>query len=98
MGRNRGKTPKIEDEAMKREEVMTMLKQLSKDSSFQSLLYVTRKLGEIEGMISMQTEPASTLIHVQNDLQRVYDKLAKEAGIEQLPYLGGEGIGGDRAF
>jgi hypothetical protein len=97
MGRNTSRTPKIEDEVMKPEEMKTMLSQLSKDSSIQSLLYVTRKLGEIEGIISTQAEPASTLTHVQKDLQSLYDMLVEEAGVEQLPDFGGEGIGGDRS-
>jgi hypothetical protein len=78
-------------------EIETMMIQLQKDAMIPSLLYVTRKLGEVEGMISMQAYPGDDLINVQKDLNRVYDKLVEEAGIEQFPESKEAGIGGDRA-
>jgi len=59
--------------------------QHKKDSALPSLLYVTRKLGEVEGLISLQTDPDVDLVSVQKDLKRVYGKLVEEAGVELEP-------------
>jgi len=78
------------------DEIKAMVIQNQKDATLPSLLYVTRKLGEVEGWISMQKDPHKTLVDVQGDLRQLYNKLVEEAGIEQLSESKGEGIGGDR--
>jgi len=70
--------------------------QHQKDAILPSLLYVSRKLGEVEGLIFVQADPDKTLVDVQKDLNRLYDQLVEDAGIEQLSEFKGEGIGGDR--
>ena len=69
--------------------------QNQKDSELPSLLYVTRKLGEVEGILSTQADADDNLVNVWKDFQRLYDKMVGRAGIEILPELGGDGIGGD---
>ena len=69
--------------------------QNQKDSELPSLLYVTRKLGEVEGLLSTQADADDNLVNVQKDFQRLYDTMVEKAGIEILPELGGNGIGGD---
>ena len=56
---------------------------------------MTRKLGEVEGMLSMQAEPDEALISVKKDLSRVYEKLVEGAGIELLSESESSGIGGE---
>ena len=84
-------------QALSVEEVKTMMIQQQKDGTLSSLLYVTRKLGEVEGMISMQVTPDKAIVAVQKDFKRLYDKLVEEAGIELLtePERVGDIIGGD---
>ncbi len=77
------------------EEIQSQFIQSQKDSAIQSLLYVTRKLGEVEGAISMQADPDENLVNVQKDFQRLYDNMVERAGIEQLPEFAGTGIGGE---
>jgi hypothetical protein len=69
--------------------------QNQKDSELPSLLYVTRKLGEVEGILSTQADADDNLVNVWKDFQRLYDKMVERAGIEISPELGGAGIGGD---
>ena len=91
------KMTKPTDKGMTPKQAQTMMVQHQKDATLPSLLYVTRKLGEVEGMISMQTDPGEALINVQKDLKRVYDKLVERADIELLAESEGVGvsIGGD---
>jgi hypothetical protein len=77
------------------DEIEAMLIQNERDSMLPSLLYVTRKLGEVEGTISMQENPSENLVNVQKDFQRLYDKLVEKAGVEQLPESDRGGIGRD---
>ncbi len=79
------------------EEVSKMMIQQQKEAALPSLLYVSRKLGEVEGILSVQSEPETALIAVQGDLKRLYDKLVDDAGIELGPESGVIGIGGDGA-
>jgi len=76
------------------DEVKAMMIQHEKDATLPSLLYVTRKLGEVEGVISTQKDPDKALTGVQRDLKQLYDKLVGEAGIELLQES--KGGGGDR--
>ena len=69
--------------------------QNQKDAILPSLLYVTRKLGEVEGIISTQSDADEKLIKIQQDFMRLYENMIERAGIEILPELGGNGIGGD---
>jgi hypothetical protein len=69
--------------------------QNQKDAILPSLLYVTRKLGEVEGILSTQADADDKLVNVQKDFQRLYDKMVASAGIEILPVSVGNGIGGD---
>jgi hypothetical protein len=69
--------------------------QNQEDAELPSLLYVTRKLGELEGIISTQADADDNLVNVQKDFQQLYDKMVERAGIEILPELRGNGIGGD---
>ncbi len=78
------------------EEAQALIIQHQKEATLPSLLYVTRKLGEVEGMISMQAGPDENLVNVQKDFTRLYDKLVEKTGVEQSPEGEGEGIGGDR--
>ncbi len=64
------------------EEVNAMMIQHQKDATLPSLLYVTRKLGEVEGILSVQSEPETALLGIQGDLKRLYDKLVEDVGIE----------------
>jgi hypothetical protein len=89
------KEQKLSEKAMTPEEIRTMMVQLQKDATLPSLLCVTRKLGEVEGMISMQEDPSEELVNIQKDFKQVYDKLSVEAGIEPLSESEGKGIGGD---
>ncbi len=86
---------KTNEKKMTSDEARAMILQYQKDAALPSLLYVSRKLGEIEGMISMQTNPDKALVGVQKDFKQVYDKLSEEAGIEPLSESEGKGIGGD---
>jgi len=74
-----------------------MMIQLRKDAALPSLLSVTRKLGEVEGMISMQPDSDEALVNVQSDFKRLYDKLVADAGIELSHEPLEIGIGGDGA-
>jgi len=65
-----------------------MMIQLQKNAALPSLLYVSRKLGEVEGMISVQADPDKALVAIQGDLKRLHDKLFEDAGIELIPELG----------
>jgi len=85
----------LSDKVMTSDEVKAFMIQHQKDAAFPSLLYVTRKLGEVEGLISMQPDPDEALVNVQSDFKRLYDKLVQDAGIELLPESGGGGIGGE---
>ena len=78
------------------EEVKAMYIQHRKDSILPSLLHIARKLGEVEGMISMQSDPDENLLLIEKDFNRVYDKLLDEAGIDQPPDSENMGIGSDR--
>ena len=73
----------------------SVLKQFQKDTALHSLLQVARKLGEVEGMISTQDDPIKALTDVQRDLNCLYNKLIKEAGVELPTESGSGGIGGD---
>ncbi|NQT61663.1 MAG: hypothetical protein HQ556_01785 [Candidatus Marinimicrobia bacterium] len=85
------------DRVMTPEEVQVTMSQLEKDAKLSSLLYVTRKLGEVEGMISAQDVPDKALVTIQKDLKQVYNKLVEDADIELLPETQREGIGGDES-
>jgi len=61
-----------------------MMIQAEKDAVLISLLYVSRKLGEVEGVISTQVDPDKTLVDIQEDLNRLYDTLIESAGVEQV--------------
>ena len=69
--------------------------QNQEDAELPSLLYVTRKLGELEGIISTQQDANDNLVNVQKDFQRLYDTMVEKTGIEILPKLAGNVIGGD---
>jgi len=77
------------------DEFKALIVQGQKDSAIQSLLYVSKKLGEVEGMISCQTIPDEKLVKVQQDFSRIYQKLVKEAGIELHTEPTEVGIGRD---
>ena len=64
------------------EEVSKMMIQQQKEAALPSLLYVSRKLGEVEGILSVQSEPETALLGIQGDLKRLYDKLVEDVGIE----------------
>jgi len=85
------------EKEMTQDEVKALMIQHQKDATLPSLLYVTRKLGEVEGLISMHKYPDTALVEVQKDFKCLYDKLVEDAGIELLPEPENEGIGGDRA-
>ncbi len=63
-------------------EAIATMDQLQKDATIPSLLFVTRKLGEVEGVISVQVDPDGALVDVQKDFKLLYDKLVEDAGIE----------------
>jgi hypothetical protein len=92
------KSKKHSPKTMTPEEVQAMMIQAEKEAILPSLLYVTRKLGEVEAWISMQQDPGKTLVDVQGDLRQLYNKLVEEAGIEQVPESTGEEIGGDSYY
>jgi hypothetical protein len=69
--------------------------QHQKDALLPSLLFVTRKLGEVEGILSVQSEPETALIGIQGDLKRLYDKLVDDVGIELSHEPLERGIGKD---
>jgi len=55
-------------------EVNAMMIQHQKDASLPSLLYVTRKLGEVEGMISMQADLVMNDKHFSlPESERIYE-------------------------
>jgi len=74
------------------EDVKAMMIQHQKDSTLPSLLYVTRKLDEVEGVISTQVDPDKALVAIQGDLKQLYDKLVDDAGVE--PQLESKQVGG----
>jgi len=88
MTKRTNKEQKIPGKLMTLKEVKAMMIQLNKDAALPSLLYVTRKLGEVEGMISMQEDPDKALVAIQGDLKRLHSKLVDDAGIELIPELG----------
>jgi len=53
---------KTNKKKMTADEAIAIINQLQKDSTLLSLLYVTRKLGEVEGMISMQVDPGEAFV------------------------------------
>mgnify|MGYP006995651612 CR=1 FL=1 len=83
------------EKVMTPEEAKAMMIQYEKEAALPSLLYVTRKLGEVEGMISTQKDPDKALAGVQRDLKQLYDKLVEAAGIGLLPESDSSGIGGE---
>jgi len=90
-------TKKSYEKVATSEEIEALVIQNQKDSALQSLLYLTRKLGEVDGIISMQADPDESLVKVQKDFTRVCEKLVETVGIEQYPEISGTGIGGDQA-
>lgn len=76
-------------------ETNEMMNQHLRIEALISLLSVSRKLGELEGIISMVNEPENTLVKVQEDLKRVYENLSKYAGINKESDAGKPTIGGD---
>ncbi len=97
MAMKTNKAQRPADKAMTVEEVNAMMIQHQKNAALPSLLYVTRKLGEVEGMVSQQKNPDEALVGVREDLNSLYGKLVEDAGIELPPELRVGGIGGDRA-
>jgi len=85
------------DEKDTLDEVKAMMIQDEKDAALTSLLYVSRKLGEVEGVISIQEDPDKAQVDVQEDLKHLYNKLVEKAGVEQVtePKRVGDCIGGD---
>jgi hypothetical protein len=81
--------------AAKVEDHEALMGQIQKDSAINTLLYVARKLGEVDGLISIQTDPDKDLIKVQNDFLVLYDQLIKTAGIQMMPEKEGGSIGGE---
>lgn len=79
------------------EELKRSIEQSMNESSLHSLLYVARKLGEVDGIISNQASAGEALRAVQRDLNQLYDILIKDLGIKHRVESSGEGIGGDRA-
>jgi len=57
------------EKAITPDEAQKMFIQHQKDAALQSLLYVTRKLGEVEGLISVQKPPDKALVRVQEELK-----------------------------
>jgi len=47
-------------------------------------------------MISIQEDPDEAQFDIQGDLKRLHNKLVEDAGVELLPEIQREGIGGDR--
>jgi len=88
-------TMKSKEKVATPEEFKDLFIQGQKDAILPSLLYVTRKLGAIEGTLSMQVDPDENLVNVQKDFQRLYDNMVERAGIELSPEIAGTGIGGD---
>jgi hypothetical protein len=72
-----------------------LIVQSGKDSALHSLLYVARKLGEVETLISLESLPHENLIKVQKDLSQLYDQLFENTGIQKVAISEGAGIGGD---
>ena len=77
------------------EEVSKMMIQQQKEAALPSLLYVTRKLGEVEGVISTQEYPDKPLVAIQRDLKQLLNKLVEDAGIELDRESTDAFIGGD---
>lgn len=84
MTKRTSKTPDSSSQAMTLKELKAMMIQAEKDAVLISLLYVSRKLGEVEGVISTQVDPDKTLVDIQEDLNRLYDTLIESAGVEQV--------------
>ncbi len=78
-------TQNYAQKSVSKDEVEALMIKHRKESSLPSLLYVARKLGEVEGMISIQKNPSKDLLNIQKDFKRVYDKLIDEAGIVLAP-------------
>ena len=79
------------------EEVNAMMIQHQKDATLPSLLYVTRKLGEVEGVISTQEYPDKPLVAIQRDFKQLLNKLVEDAGIELDRESTDGSIGGENA-
>ncbi len=77
-------------------DVKAMMIQHEREAALPSLLFVARKLGEVEGILSLQSQPDTALLDVQVDLKRLYVKLVEDAGVEQSVESSMFGIGGDR--
>lgn len=69
--------------------------QWQKDAMLPSLLYVAKKLGEVEGIISTQASPDENLAKVQNDFKHLYDNMVEQAGLELIQESDATGIGGE---
>ncbi len=77
------------------DELKKMMLQSELDSLLPTLLYVARKLGELEGIMSNQREKADDLTNIHNDFNRLFNTLVMKAGIDFKNELETKGIGGD---
>ena len=69
--------------------------QSRKESAIHSLLFIARKLGEVEGLISIQNVPDEELNNVRKDFLVTNNILIETAGIKEIPEVKRTGIGGE---
>ena len=75
---------KKQDERMETlEEFQAKIIQSEKDATLAALLYITRKLGELEGVISTQSAPDNRLVTAKDDLLRQYYRLIEKVGLRE---------------
>ena len=77
------------------DEIRNILAQNDKDSALPTLLFVSRKLGELDVLTSQRTDSDDTLINIQKDFHNLYEKLQKRAGIDMCSSSTNMNIGGD---
>jgi len=76
-------------------EIRNISAQNDRDSALPTLLFVSRKLGELDVLISQKTDSDDTLINIQKDFHNLYEKLLKRAGVEMCSSSTNMNIGGD---
>ena len=88
-------TLKTSKKASKFDKTKELIIQSRKGSAIHSLLFIARKLGEVEGLISIQNVPDEELNNVRKDFLVTYNILIETAGIKEIPEVKRTGIGGE---
>ena len=76
--------PKKQDGNMEKlQEREAKIIQLERDTDLTALLFITRELGKLEGILSNQDVTDSRLERVKDDLSQTYDRLIDKVGLSE---------------